>query len=105
MVIYSVLSFCGELPNRGAWIFSKHNDMSVSKVLVFHLGFLFILLMLMRSIPLIYAFMPGWLTEMGSRGSTIDILLVVAVFFVHKIERRLIYVESHGDDPSRGENG
>ena len=92
--IYTALTFRGELPSVGTWVFSKDNDASVPKILSVHIGFLAFLLTLMRLIPLIYPFMPQWLTEVGGRGSFLDVLFIVALILTHKIERKLVYVES-----------
>jgi hypothetical protein len=74
-IIYTALSFYGKAPNTRAWVFSKGNGVPVSRSLLVHLGFLALLFTLMRFIASVYRFMPGWLTEMGGKGSAVDILV------------------------------
>lgn len=101
-IIYTALTFYGEAPKTRAWIFSRQNTAPVSRIAAVHVGFLVLLFALMRFIPSIFPFMPGWVTEIGSRGSTVDILFVVAALLMHKIERRMIYLESPENDLFHG---
>lgn len=97
-VVYTALAFGGELSNEGPLIFSKQNARSVFLISAIHMAFLAILFGLMRFGPLIYPFLPGWMTDRfdvrGSLLSALDFIFVLAMIGLSHVERRWLFVEA-----------
>ena len=102
-LFYTGLEFAGEL--LGNDIFSKRNARPLSAIFGIHLGFLALLLGLMRSLIYMSPALPDWATDTfrlrGGDWSLMDIIYVVAIFGMHNIEQRLVYVKIDTNNPAR----
>jgi hypothetical protein len=102
VVTYTALAFHGELPRKGALIFSRRNARSSQEIITIHLAFLLALLLLMRAAIYIYPILPDWMTDTfngrGSAHSAFDILFIVVMIALHYVERRWLYVDSETDN-------
>ena len=102
-VVYTALAFRGELSKEGALIFSKQNSRSLPEIFTVHLAFLAFLLVLMRTGPHIYRFLPNGLTDTfnvrGSSVSVLDIVFILVMIAAHYIERGFIYLDSEAGGP------
>jgi|SRR6185312_396803 len=95
-LLYTALTFRGELPRSEALIFSKDNARLPTSVITIHAVFLGGLLaaiwMAIGSLSVI----PSWLTETFSfyrmPASGLELVFVFGGIAMHYIERRLLYV-------------
>jgi hypothetical protein len=99
--VYTVAVFWVWLPGDEdtAPIFSDRNAKPLTVILGSHLVFLTILLESVWFASHSSSFLPGWLTDenivaRGGRHSVLEILLIIATYFMRKIEMRKIYAES-----------
>lgn len=94
-VFYTGFEFGGGLRSE---IFSKRNTRSLSAIFSIHLVFLTILLALMRLAVSVSHALPNWATDTfrvrGGDWSVLDMLYIIAMFAMHSVEQRLIYVDS-----------
>lgn len=101
-VVYTGLVFRGELPRKGAMIFSEHNARTPSAILTIHASFLMVVLLSIRAARSIYPALPDWLTatirDRGAPTSAFEVILIVAVVGVHFLERKLLYVAAKNED-------
>lgn len=105
-LLYTALTFRGELPRSEALIFSKDNSRHPTSVLTIHAVFLGGLLaaiwMAIDSLPVL----PSWLTDTFSfyrmPASGLELVLILGGIAMHYIERRLLYVgaDKNGIDHS-----
>jgi hypothetical protein len=85
-VFYTAYVFAAGAP----WVFRKKNVVPGSRIVAVHLGFVALLLALMKLTSLAYPFMPDWMTAGRPRGSLLDILLLIVAILLQKIESRFI---------------
>jgi hypothetical protein len=104
-VVYTALALSGEWSKEGPLIFSRRNATSLSWILIVHGVFLVILLGLMRGVPFIFPSMPNWMTDLFPHQipplSAFDIVFVLAMIGLSRVERRWLYLESGSDSRSR----
>jgi hypothetical protein len=102
-IFYTGLEFAGELLRND--IFSERNARPLSAIFGIHLGFLVFLLGLMLASVYISTALPYWATETfrvrGGDFSALDVLYVIAIFGLHNIEQRLVYVKADRNDSRR----
>lgn len=95
-LLYTALTFRGELPRSEALIFSRDNSRPPASVLTIHAlflgGLLLAIWMGIESLPVL----PSWLTatfnfhEMPM--SVLELAFIAGWFAMHYVERRLLYV-------------
>lgn len=97
-LIYTALAFGGELSTKSNSIFSKRNANPWQLILAIHTAFLFVLALVVLFVSVIAPNLPGWVVENIGRGVTpLDSLLLIIMFILRPIEKRLIYREAtHG---------
>jgi hypothetical protein len=104
-VLYSALSFTGELSKEGAQIFSKQNARSLSWIFAIHASFLVTLMGLMRIVPFIYPSLPNWMTDLFPHQnpplSAFDLVFVLALIGLSHVERRWLYLDSEIESRDR----
>jgi hypothetical protein len=104
-VLYSALSFTGELSKEGALIFSKRNARSLSWIFAIHTLFLVTLIGLMRVAPFIYPSLPNWMTDLFPHQnpplSAFDLVFVLVIIGLSRVERRWLYRESETESRDR----
>lgn len=93
--MYTGYVFAADAP----WVFRKKNIVPGSRIVAVHLGFVALLLALMKATSLAYPFMPDWLTEVDNRHvPLLTMLLLMAAIILQKIESRFIYAEAREGD-------
>lgn len=94
-LLYTALTFRGELPRREALIFSKDNARPLTSILTIHAAFLGALLaaiwMAIDSLPVL----PSWLTTTFNFHmapmSGLELVFIVGGIAMHYVERRWLY--------------
>ena len=100
-LMYTALVFRGELSKKNALIFSKQNVQPISAVLVTHAAFLSIVCGFINLLSRLEPYLPDWMSNNIGRGSTpYDLLVIVALIILDRVEFRWIYLES-GTDTSK----
>ncbi|MGB7189601.1 MAG: hypothetical protein WBD10_05650 [Acidobacteriaceae bacterium] len=103
-VFYSAVTLGGALRKGDAQVFSKQNAKPLSAILVVHFEFLTVLLGLMWIVPLVYSYLPSWITDTyrfrGATISNLELLFCFATGVMYLIERRHIYAKTKIDEPS-----
>ena len=98
-LLYTALTFRGELPRREALIFSKDNARSLTSVLTIHALFLGSLLAAIWVARYSLPFLPSWLTETFNfnkmPSSVLELVIVFGWFGMHNVERHFLYVDAN----------
>jgi hypothetical protein len=102
-VVYTMLEFGVSFTNVRTPIFSARNARPAYLVIWTHLVFLAILMELLWLSTIahtsLYNSLPGWTTVNISRGdTTLDLVSLLLVLILGKVERRFIFVESGESD-------
>lgn len=98
-LIYSALTFRGELPRSEALIFSKDNARTLTSILRIHALFLGSLLAAIWVARYSLPFLPSWLTETFNfhemPSSVLELVIVFGWFGMHYVERHFLYVDAN----------
>jgi len=107
-LLYTALTFRGEIPTKDAQILSKHNSRSAIEIITIHIVFLASLLFCIKFARLMQPKLPSWLMNpvatLGPPISMLQFLFIVAAVGMHFLERRLLFVPAEtkaNDGPCR----